>query len=475
MNKERVLQTLKKEVRSLLIASKLGLSVQELEHDYRTLVGSPLPTKTLNYRSTMELLLDMPDVVKVRTQVDGSVLLSAVVNEQTKGIAELVSRQKTTCKRKVIQKRRLGRPLTHMDLVRRGRVAPVLPAFVKSDLRDLLSISPLLVSQLESSYYKRFGRSFQYTRYGFYSLVEVLRSVSDFVQVEQTKAGSLLILKTPVIHSVTPWSSLQCPPPGNVLWSGSLSVNKESNAPKKPPVPDCPLPSAAPKSTPLSATPKSPPLSAAPNTPPLSAAPNSPPPSAATKSPPPSAAPNSPPLFAAPNSPPPSAAPNSPPPFAAPNSPPPSAAPNTPPLSAATKSPPPSAAPKSGGVTTLDKLFMAAQAEYYANKPSVKSVGTERAQSERENIDKESILPSRPVPSATVLSINGELVSDPQPHIQADNTYSPGVDTTPIQTDVAEPSTDRSVHWLEKKVGVIRVTGVQYIVYRNTMYCLYRC
>lgn len=113
-------------------------------------------------------------------------------------MAELVSRQKTHCKKKGVYKRRVTRTMSHMDLVRRSRVAPVLPASVKSELRDLLSISQLLVSQLETAYYRRFGRSFQYTRYGFYSLIEVLRSVSDFVQIQQTRAGSLLMLKTPV-------------------------------------------------------------------------------------------------------------------------------------------------------------------------------------------------------------------------------------------------------------------------------------
>lgn len=121
-----------------------------------------------------------------------------MVNEETKGVAELVSRQKTS--RKSISRRRITIPRYHVDLVRRGRIAPVLPASLKSDLRDLLSISPLLVSQLETAFYNRFGRSFQYTRYGFYSLLEVLRSVSDMVEVTQTRAGSLLMLKTPYNH-----------------------------------------------------------------------------------------------------------------------------------------------------------------------------------------------------------------------------------------------------------------------------------
>ncbi|XP_053326286.1 tudor domain-containing protein 5 [Spea bombifrons] len=194
MDEERILQRVQKEVRSLLIASKKGLSVQELEQDYRMMIGSNLPLRTLGYRSSMELLLDMPNVVQIHSQVDGTVILTAVVDEATKRIAELVSRQRDPAKSKGRRVRQV-RPRCHVDLVRRGRVAPVLPAAVKSDLRDLLSISPLLISELEKAFVSRFGRSFQYTRYGFYSMLEVIRSIADIVEVKQTRAGSLLALR----------------------------------------------------------------------------------------------------------------------------------------------------------------------------------------------------------------------------------------------------------------------------------------
>ncbi|CAH2311414.1 tudor domain-containing 5 isoform X1 [Pelobates cultripes] len=278
MDDEKNLDTAQKDIRALLIASKNGLSIQELEHDYRMMIGSHIPLRTLGYRSTMEMVLDMPNVVHVQSRCDGTVLLSgltplffhclwssiasmrycvctcsrrnvessrsramsaaifrrnsskrafrvpsvtgvpdfrsdciapclplvctsssiksAVVDESTKSIADLVSRQKNPSKSKP-RKRRVLRPRYHVDITRRGRIAPVLPATVKSDLRDLLSISPLLVSELEKAFASRFGRSFQYSRYGFYSMLEVIRSISDIVQVKQTRAGSLLVLRTP--------------------------------------------------------------------------------------------------------------------------------------------------------------------------------------------------------------------------------------------------------------------------------------
>ncbi|KAM4722903.1 tudor domain-containing protein 5 [Rhinophrynus dorsalis] len=195
MDEERIMQGVQKHVRSLLIASKKGLSIQELEQDYRMMIGSHLPVRALGYRSTMELLLDMPNVVQISSQFDGTVRLTAVVDEATRGIAELVARQKDNSGSKVRRRQHIFTPRCHTALARRGRIAPVLPASVKSDLRDLLSISPLLLSELEKSFLHRFGRQFQYTRYGFYSMLEVLRSVSDIVQVKQTRAGSLLVLR----------------------------------------------------------------------------------------------------------------------------------------------------------------------------------------------------------------------------------------------------------------------------------------
>ncbi|MEE6495799.1 hypothetical protein FKM82_002149 [Ascaphus truei] len=194
MDEEQRLQSVRKAVRSLLIASKKGMRVSELEKDYRMMIGSQLPLRVLGYRSTMELLMDMPDVVNISSNGDGTMLLSAVVDEATKGMADLISRQNTPRVRKKPTTRHVI-PRCHTDLVRRVRVSPVLPATLKSDLRDLLSYSPVLLSDLEKAFFSRFGRSFQYSRYGFFSILEVLRSISDIVLVEDTRAGSMLKLR----------------------------------------------------------------------------------------------------------------------------------------------------------------------------------------------------------------------------------------------------------------------------------------
>uniref|UniRef100_A0A8D1KD01 Tudor domain-containing protein 5 n=1 Tax=Sus scrofa TaxID=9823 RepID=A0A8D1KD01_PIG len=199
---ERVQECLRKEIRSLLISTKDGLTPQQLEKEYLLMVGNHLPLRILGYRSTMELVLDMPDVVSVCPCGDGTVILKAIPDESTKGIASLVAKQRSSHKvRNCMQKGRAGvcsGPSSRRRVPYRGRVPPILPAVVKSELKDLLALSPVLLSDFEKAFAKRFGRSFQYVQYGFLSMFEVLNAASDVISVEQTRAGSLLMLKKSV-------------------------------------------------------------------------------------------------------------------------------------------------------------------------------------------------------------------------------------------------------------------------------------
>uniref|UniRef100_A0A4W2H987 Tudor domain-containing protein 5 n=1 Tax=Bos indicus x Bos taurus TaxID=30522 RepID=A0A4W2H987_BOBOX len=199
---ERIQECLRKEIRSLLISTKDGLTPQQLEKEYLLMVGNHLPLRILGYRSTMELVLDMPDVVSVCPCGDGTVILKAIPDESTKGIANLVAKQKSNHKvRNSMQKGRASvcsGPSSRRRVPYRGRVPPILPAVVKSELKDLLALSPVLLSDFENAFANRFGRSFQYVQYGFLSMFEVLNAASDVISVEQTRAGSLLTLKKSV-------------------------------------------------------------------------------------------------------------------------------------------------------------------------------------------------------------------------------------------------------------------------------------
>ncbi|XP_029474326.1 tudor domain-containing protein 5 isoform X2 [Rhinatrema bivittatum] len=233
-DQEKIIGALRKEIRSLLTAAKDGLTPRQLEQDYRSMIGTHLPLRTLGYRSTMELVEDMPDVVKICTYRDGTVILNAIADEATKKIAVLVSKQKNKPKSRLITQRYQREFIsTRLNLARRGRTAPILPAAVKSELKDLLSISSVLLSDFEKAFFQRFGYKFQYTRYGFYSMFEVLHAASDIIQVQQTRAGSLLTLNYPT-RAKTSTNLIETNPPRLTQMLAS-PVMSAVEAPPSPP------------------------------------------------------------------------------------------------------------------------------------------------------------------------------------------------------------------------------------------------
>ncbi|XP_075616522.1 tudor domain-containing protein 5 isoform X2 [Balearica regulorum gibbericeps] len=195
----QLMEVLKKEVRSLLMAAKEGLTPGQLEQEYMAMIGKPLPLRDLGFKSTLELVADMPEVVRVCPYEKGTFILKGIADETTKAIAELVARQRrnararksTAAKANANAGSSSKNPQSFPQRVR----APVLPATAKAELQDLLSSSPLLLLDFDKAFFRRFGRAFQYAQYGFFSMFEVLRSVSDIIVVEQTRGGSLLTLK----------------------------------------------------------------------------------------------------------------------------------------------------------------------------------------------------------------------------------------------------------------------------------------
>ncbi|XP_064022390.1 tudor domain-containing protein 5-like isoform X2 [Pogoniulus pusillus] len=192
----QVPEVLKKEVRSLLIAAKGGLTPAELEQEYLAMIGKPLPLSSLGFQSTLELVANMPDVVRIYPSEKGTSVLKAVADETTKRIAKLVARQRGgRARRRAAVKADATLPSQNPQCFpQRGR-APVLPATVKAELQHLLSSSPVLLSDFDEAFFRHFGQEFQYTQYGFSSVFEVLKSASDIIAIEQTAAGSLLTLK----------------------------------------------------------------------------------------------------------------------------------------------------------------------------------------------------------------------------------------------------------------------------------------
>ncbi|NWR06717.1 TDRD5 protein, partial [Paradoxornis webbianus] len=197
----QLMEVLKKEVRAMLIAAKAGLTPEQLEEQYMAMVCKPLPLHDLGFQSTLELVTQMPEVVRICSK-NGTLILKAIADDSTKGIAKLVANQKVKARKaskKAATKANAPFPTKNSKNPQSFQTlsagTPVLPATVKAELQDLLSSSPLLLADLGRAFLRRFGRAFQYRQYGFLSVFEVLRSMADSIAVEQTKAGSLLVLR----------------------------------------------------------------------------------------------------------------------------------------------------------------------------------------------------------------------------------------------------------------------------------------
>ncbi|ETE66186.1 Tudor domain-containing protein 5, partial [Ophiophagus hannah] len=206
-DQEQQMNSLKKEVRSLLTPIKEGLTPSQLEQEYKFMIGEMLPLRMLGYHSVMELVKDMPDTVHISLKGDGSVILKAIADDSTKRIASLVARQKSRSKPQH-SKRHLNFSLPStfcsqvplhakhsLSLPRHGGGPPILSPVIKSELKEMLRFSPVLLSDFDKAFTQRFGRKFEFVRYGFFSMSEVLNAASDIIQIVQTRAGSLLTLK----------------------------------------------------------------------------------------------------------------------------------------------------------------------------------------------------------------------------------------------------------------------------------------
>ncbi|KFQ18387.1 Tudor domain-containing protein 5, partial [Merops nubicus] len=104
------------------------------------MVGRPLPLCDLGFTSTLELVADMPDAVRICPCNKGTFILRAIVDETTKGIAKLVARQRSVrARRSAALKAGAAFPSQNAQSLPQSSRDPILPAVVKAEVQDLPS------------------------------------------------------------------------------------------------------------------------------------------------------------------------------------------------------------------------------------------------------------------------------------------------------------------------------------------------
>ena len=176
---------LKKVVRALLISTKNGLTVNELCSEYSAITSKPLPYRELGFFSAVELVKDMPDVVRPIFLSGGVMLLKGIADDSTAHINDMVRRQKSVGRRntKIV----VNQVAKHVKLV--------VPDYVRNKLLKLIEKYPegVYLQVFEDAYKRSYGRKIDYNAIGFNSVKEVLGSCSDIIKIKQTSNQSIYL------------------------------------------------------------------------------------------------------------------------------------------------------------------------------------------------------------------------------------------------------------------------------------------
>lgn len=63
-DKEALRKEVTKNVRGLLLSVQNGLTVAEIQRDYKSMLGKPFPFRELGFNTPLDLLKDLPDVAR---------------------------------------------------------------------------------------------------------------------------------------------------------------------------------------------------------------------------------------------------------------------------------------------------------------------------------------------------------------------------------------------------------------------------
>lgn len=94
MDDTNKLESYKIEIRSILLPYQKGCYLRDFNRAYMEMIGRTLPFREMGFKTDIEFLYSMPDVVKITPMSRGIYHLMGVADDKSKHIQKMVARQK---------------------------------------------------------------------------------------------------------------------------------------------------------------------------------------------------------------------------------------------------------------------------------------------------------------------------------------------------------------------------------------------
>ena len=198
----------KKELRSVLQSSAESVTLEQLQNDFRKLLGYDIPYRRMGYNTLSDFLYDIPDVVSCRKVYD-RLMITAIADSSTAHIARLVARQKSRKRSRggrgrgsssAGDSRGFSTQRMPFSVARNHPSPPVNNPDTKSSLysicrgqvKELLFAYPdgIPLRLFDEAFVAKFGSWPPVAQLDFYNTTKLLESMQDILSLESGPNGT---------------------------------------------------------------------------------------------------------------------------------------------------------------------------------------------------------------------------------------------------------------------------------------------
>ena len=193
-----------KDLYSLLISGNQPVTLSQLQKDYKSFTGCHIPFQKMGFNNLESFLREYPSLFSLRWE-GPQLVVSHVTSTGMEHIERLIKNQKP--KKSKPQK-------GHKKVSLRARNSPTcpqlrrsVPNIVRGQIRGLLMdySHGMLLSDFTVAYSDRFGIPLNFTMFGFSSLLEMLKSMPDIVQIVERDSDVCMVYLATTKHK-SPYS-----------------------------------------------------------------------------------------------------------------------------------------------------------------------------------------------------------------------------------------------------------------------------